>query len=320
MENYIFPYKKVLILENGWWDENDMSEFNAFYKFVKKDDNVKFKIIYHASVRDRNEIVEALLWADVLMFSSTFIYESQVKGLGDLLMNIPVSKHVIGYSVSDRSLQKHIEEIWKIEELAKMSQHKVFELVQTHPSLMDKEPPLLEIDMVQYKTEWERLEKERIEINHKMPKTGRKVRIGKVLAVGKQWSLLNEGNVVDELDCSSIEVNNKRGVWVMGLDEPVKLLNDDGYEEFEFETLTSEALAIEFFSRGNSKHKKKEMEFVQSQIENYSIVCDSTQLWDLCDSFCDIIGVERRRNRRYFEKRLLEYISSQKLIKNKNYE
>jgi hypothetical protein len=309
MENYTFPYKKVLILENEWWNENDSSGFHYFYKSVKEDGGVEFKIIDNAAGKDRNEIVQALLWADVLMFESTFLYESDVKGLGDLLMKIPVSKHVIGYPVSNKSLQQHIEQIWEVEELAKMSHHKVFELVETHPSLMDEEPPLLEIDMVQYKTIWDKQEKERIEKNHSIPKTGRKVRIGKLQAFGEQWSLLKEGDVVDELDCTSIDPNNKRGVWVMGKDEPVKLLNDDNYEEFQFETITAEALTIEFFSRGRSKDRKDLMETVEIWIARVSAKCDGSELWDWCDSLCNLIGVERRGNRSYFEKRLKEYQS-----------
>jgi len=308
MNNFTFPYKKVLILENEWWDENDTSEFNYFYKFVKEDSSIEFKIIDRAASKDKNEIVQALLWVDVLMFASTFLYESDVKGLGDLLMKIPVSKHVIGYPVSNKNLQQHIEQIWEVEELSKMSHHKVFELVQTLPILMDEYPPLLEIDMVQYKNEWEKQEEERIYKNKNIPKTGRKIRIGKLNAFGEQWSLLKEGDIVDELDCSSIDPNPSRGAWVMGKDEPVKLLNDDGYEEYQYEDLTAKALTLEFFSRGSSKNKTDLMETLELWI--YKSVggnLDDAELWDWCDNICDLVGVERRNNRCYFEKRLKEY-------------
>lgn len=307
MEKYIFPYKKALILENEFWKEDDDTGFHSFYKHIKKDSSIEFKVIDRAAGQDKNEIVQALLWADVLLFSSTFLYQADVKGLGDLLMKIPAPKHVIGYAMSNKSLQQHIEETWSLEELAKMSHHKVFELVHYHPDLMDQEP-IVEINMGRYKTKWDKQEKERVERNHNMPKTGRKIKIGKILANGTQWSLLKEGDIVDELDCSTIDSNPARGTWVMGKDEPVKLLNDGGYEEYEYAELNSENLVLEFFSRGSKKESFDQMEILQIWIHNcVGMQLDDTELWDWCDKICTMVGVERRGNRRYFERRLKEY-------------
>lgn len=70
--------------------------------------------------------------------------------------------------------------------------------------------------------------------NKSFKKTGYKIKIKNIIAQGAQWSTLKEGDIVDELECSEIDPNPSRGVWVMGKDEPVKLLNDSGYDEFEY--------------------------------------------------------------------------------------
>lgn len=316
MENkkYIFPYKKVLILENELWQDIKGTGFYNFYKELL-DQGVEFKIIEQAANKDKNEIIFCLMWADVLMFASTFLYRADIKGLGDLLMGIPKPKVVIGYPVSNKNLQHHIEDIWELNDLTKMSHHKVFELVEPHIDLRDLEEPLLEIDMVQYKTKFLKEEEERVFKNHNMPKTRRKVKIGKITAFGPQWSNLKEGDVVDELDCSSIDPNTGRGVWVMGKDEPVKLLNDSGYQEFEYDDLTAEALALEFLSRGEKKDNTSLLETLQLWIYGVSGKVDETELWNWCDELCKMVGVERRGNRHYFERRLNEYRSKHKVFK-----
>ena len=250
-----------------------------------------------------------------MLFASTFLYQNDVKGLGDLLMKIPVTKNVIGYPVSNKSLQQHIEDTWELSELAKMSHHKVFELVLFHEDLLEHNDNLIEeIDMVHYKTKWDKQEEERIYKNHNMPKTGRKIRIGKLEAFGEQWSQLKEGDVVDELDCSSIDPNPARGSWVMGKDEPVKLLNDGGYEEYQYEDITAKALTLEFFSRGSAKNKTDLMETLELWIYK-SVGCQlsDADLWGWCDNICNMVGVERRGNRRYFEKRLDSIVTGKQI-------
>lgn len=147
MGKYNLPYKKILILENGVWNERENSGFRDFYVGLVEE-GVTFKIIDRAVSKDKNEIVQALLWSDALLFSSTFLYEHDVKGIGDLLMEIPKPIVVIGWANSNKPLKYYLEKIWNSGELTKMSHHKVFELVQPDP--MDDEDVLEEIDMVKY--------------------------------------------------------------------------------------------------------------------------------------------------------------------------
>ena len=94
----------------------------------------------------------------------------------------------------------------------------------------------------------------------------------------------------------------------MGLDEPVKLLNSEGYEEWKYAELKADNLAREFFSRGNALDKEKSIQLISDWICYGNLAnMDSTELWDWCDELCNTIDVERRGNRSYFEQRLKEY-------------
>lgn len=166
-----------------------------------------------------------------------------------------------------------------------------------------------EISMSEYHEEKAKLEKERIERNKGFRRTGRMVRIKDIKAFGPQWGNLKEGDIVQELDCSSIDPNPKRGVWVMGIDEPVKLLNDSGYEEWESEGFQANELAREFFSRGAMLHQTELMGLVKDWIIKCSgsMKLSDAELWEWCDNLCTTLKLERRVNRAYFERRLQEH-------------
>ena len=310
----IATLKHVLFLENEFWRE-DLLIYELYKWFTQN--KIKCTIIDRASNR-RDEVMAILPEIDSIAFQSTFLYRNEVKGIGDLLKGMPKPLTVFGMPTSG-TLEYHIEQIWKIEELAKMSHHNVFELEHiyfpTHDSFDNELDWCRKVDMASYKTTWDELEKERIFKNHNMPKTGNKVRIKQIQASGKQWSNLKEGDIVDELDCSTIDEKPNRGIWVMGLDEPVKLLNSDGYEEWEYHDPSYLALAKEFFSRGNKSNagetdKYRDLfDLTAEWIRSCSseLKTDDTKLWEWCDTICRTVGVERRGNRRYFEHRLKEY-------------
>lgn len=300
----------VLFLENEFWRDDQL--INELYEWLVEN-NITCTIIDQASHK-KNEIRTLLPQIDCIAFESTFIYKDEVKGVGDLLKNIPKSLTVFGLPTGDKGLEYYIEGIWKVSELAQMSHHNVYELERILFGKFDDLTWCRKVDMSTYKKEWERLEHERVTKNKNMPKTGNKVLIKNIEAVGKQWSNLKEGDIVDELDCSSIDSNPARGIWVMGLDEPVKLLNSDGYDEWEYYNPTYLALTKEFFSRGNRANadivpKYQQLFILISEwIRKFNSDSDS-ELWDWCDVICNSVGVERRGNRRYFERRLKEYRS-----------
>lgn len=300
---------RALFIENEFFDSMRGTQIYRIYRRLNEDLGVECRVIDRAS-QNKKEVYESALWADSIFFASTFLYSDEVKGVGDLLLKIPQSKNIYGYCTSGNPLQYEIEDIWSLKELSDMSHHNLFEITRDHleGNILEDTSWAKEIDLKAYVEAWKEEEEERVKKNQGFPKTGRSVRIMKIEAQGSQWSLLKEGMVVPELDCSEIDPNPKRGIWVMGKDEPVKLLNSDGYQEWQYEDLTAHGLAREFFARGNALDKTDLIRAVEGWINGGSIgLMDGGKLWEWCDTLCSTIGVERRGNRSYFEKRLQEY-------------
>ncbi len=298
--------KKILFIENGSFNEMKGTIIGRIHNgFVAQEFEVK--IVEFAS-NNKQQVYEGAIWCDEIYFGSTFIYPEQIKPIGDLLIKIPNTKTIYGWCIGNfRSLQYELEQIWSLEELSNMSHHKVFEIdgidYENNRKLICNE-----IKMIDYKNQWDEEERIRIEKNKSFKKTGRLVLIGKVNAVGQQWSNLKEGDIVDELDCSEIDPNPKIGIWVMGLDEPVKLLNSDGYEEWKYAELKADCLAREFFARGNALDKNDLINVVSDWICYGGLAnMSASELWNWCDKLCTDIGLERRHNRSYFDERLKEY-------------
>jgi len=306
--NILLTTKHVLFLENEYWNNQVM--VNHLHDHLVSV-GIKCTVIDRASHR-KDEIIAALPTIDAVCFESTFLYENDVKGVGDLLKQCPkpllVFGGVIGGSI--KSLAGYLERIWEVKELAEMSHHRVFELEYNQYTLEDGGEWYTEIDMLQYKQEWERITK-----NKNMPKTGNKVLIKELQNRTGVWANLKQGDIVDELDCSSIDENPHRGIWVMGVDEPVKLLNADRYEEWEYHEPNYLALTKEFWARGNRANAGETelygnlFDLMVEWIRNCSSKLRTTdqELWEWCDTICNSVGVERRGNRRYFERRLKEY-------------
>lgn len=300
--------QKALFIENGFFSSMTDTQIGRIHQRLQES-GIECRVIDQAS-QHKKEVFEGALWADSIMFASTFLYSDEVKGVGDLLIKIPQSKNIYGYCMSGNPLICEVENLWSLKELSDMSHHRLFEISHSYidEDLGDDYPWAKEIDLKAYAEDWKYEEEERAMKNQGYKKTGRSVRIMKIQAQGSQWSNLKEDMIVPELDCSEIDQNPKRGIWVMGKDEPVKLLNSDGYQEWQYEDLKAECLAREFFARGNALDKTALIEVVAGWINGGSIgMMEGGKLWEWCDNICETVGVERRGNRSYFEKRLLEY-------------
>jgi len=300
--------QKALFIENEFFSSMSDTEIGRLHRRLEES-GVECRVIDQAS-QHKKEVFEGALWADSILFASTFLYSDEVKGVGDLLIKIPQPKNIYGYCMSGKPLIYEVESLWSLKELSDMSHHRLFEISHSYfdEDLGEDYPWAKEIDLKAYAEAWKKEDEERVKKNQGFPKTGRSVRIMKIEAQGSQWSNLKEGMVVPELDCSEIDPNPKRGIWVMGKDEPVKLLNSDGYQEWQYEDLTAYGLAREFFARGNALDKTDLIQVVGGWINGGSIgMMNGPDLWEWCDTLCSTIGVERRGNRSYFEKRLQEY-------------
>ena len=299
--------QKALFIENEFFRSMRDTEIGRLHRRLEES-GVECRVIDQAS-KHKKEVFEGALWADSILFASTFIYSDEVKGVGDLLIKIPESKNIYGYSMSGHPLVYEVEKLWSLKELSDMSHHNLFEISHSHcdEDFGEDYPWAKAIDLKWYADQWKQEEEERVKKNQGFRKTGRKVLIKTIQAQGLQWSNLKYGDIVDELDCKSIDPNPKRGIWVMGFDEPVKLLNSDGYEEWEYADLKARGLALEFFSRGGALHQTERIQLVEMWLRNCSGRASDAEVHEWATNTCDLIGLERRGNRNYISNRIREY-------------
>lgn len=295
--------QKIVILENQTWDKTHFinhilldlcKKYECSYEILEQIGNIKPEII-----------IQALSTCDTIMFTTTWLYQDSIHRLGKLLG----SEHVAGkdiYYFGDDNVAHHLEEIFETKELAALAKHKFFTIGH---GVIEEEDWRKEFDLQQYKTQWEKMEEERIKRNRGFEKTGRKVLIKELQAQGPQFAVLKKDTIVDELDCREIDPNPSIGVWVMGLDEPVKLLNNSRYEEWEYVEPGADALSLEFHKRGGRGEDTGSISILAEWINrcSSSLNLSDAELWLECDNICKLVGVERRGNRHYFERRLKEY-------------
>jgi len=208
------------------------------------------------------------------------------------------------YNMSNKTIQHNIESMLKLEDAAKLSKHKVFEIVTFEQDNL--------IDLSYFQQTLDKQIQDRKQYNDGLLNIGEHVIIGNIKAVGPQWSVLKKGDIVPVIETPT-KLDNQigRGVWVRGLNnEPVKLLNEDGYNEFKFVELKALNLAKEFYSFKGKPVDLDMLELLMWRINNiqYEINHGEITLHDFCNEICEYIGVERRFHRSYFEQRLTEYI------------
>lgn len=288
---------KYLRLENGICEKHDPIEFN--WDKIPKENN-EFKIIENASNKPKEEIYKAMMWADEIWFQSTFIYLDQIYGMGKLLLKLP-SKVVKIQNLSSKTILYHIEDLFSLEESATLDKHKIYQINFLEDDIL--------IDLSCFRAEIDEQERLKKEHYDNLLPTGRKVIIGNVQTVGKEWSLLKEGDVVDEIDNSEQDPSPGRGIWVRGLTEPVKLLNEDQRQEFTFETISAMALAIEFASFKGTKVNSDVIELLMWRINSIKseIEHETCTLWDFCTQVCDYLKIERRYYRYFIEQKMIKY-------------
>ena len=325
MATFNVPFKKILVIENEDWEQN---KGNKIWRFIKQAnrDGAEVRIIeradsgapYYGNLngtidyddkRRSADLMKDLNWCDVMAFQTTFWYGGSVHDLGMLLAKIKQPKIVIG---SGDNLIGNIEKLFSLKELTQLSHHSLFELCDGVFEDWLEKP----IDLKPYKVEYDKQEKERITKLHGMPKTGRMVRILTVPYAKGAIGYLKEGMELPELDCSTIDPNPTRGVWVMGNNTPVKLINDTGYNEFEFAELTFEGLTIEFFSMGCNLIKKDIMDTVALWIRSVAPTLKTdAQFLQWSGELCSITGTPRRMYQSIIFNRLKAYAAAHSYFK-----
>lgn len=304
---------KLLIIENDGRVPNEVR------RIERKLNATETKEITAFQSADRKEVFAAVMWCDVLLVQTTLVYKYQVDEMVELMSKIPDSKQIIfTWDGTVTDLYKYLEDD---EDIVKIAHHKIGyfpdiyqiedgwqDAIHNTSLFADKAAIVAETIRIREEEKQARLAREKAyrDAGQSRP-TGQKVLIKTIQANGKQWSTLKAGDVVPAVDMSEQDNNPNRGIWVWGLDEPVKLLNDNGYDEYELVTSDETPLrdiALEVLKMVNCfEIKEKDVYGVIGFIEDALTDTDnkSAQLhWNIT-AWLDDNDLPRRGNRNKIE-------------------
>lgn len=235
--------------------ENDFSLEHASYvnSFM---DQYNGDIIELTGFRQRNdkEIGLAFSNATDLAVQTCFVNGSEQQlfalvGVFAKLKN-PINIYI---ALLGDDLQEFLENNLTPEELFSVKQHNIYVMGRNYCELNEEKHKLLDFSPIVKKV-YKELSKKHVHdlfVKHYQSTaiqrpTGKKIKILGCTAHGPQFQNLPIGEIVDELDCSKIDPNPSRGLWVMGNGELIKLINDSGFREYEIVShLSTEEKLIE---------------------------------------------------------------------------
>lgn len=333
---------KVLILEN----DAELHEDYSFSRYVRKmeKDGHEVQYIFNA-YSSAPEIIKKVNWPDVIAFTSTFIYIHSIYELAQAIGKYrkePLEMHIMAENVSGNigRLVKLYAEVpifdgedkngnpmyyYKLdEERAEQFGHKlqhisIFDIPYSIHDTIDKKPVTVLSDLA---AKWQaKLDFDKTYLESRMSEeayTGRMIRIrGGLLksCPGKKWENLKPGMVVPEISMlgASERIAGKmtdRGAWVMGVGEPVKVLNSEGHDEFEYVVRSYEDLALDILKMCGKELSSKNFFYVNGVLKDTSE--DLTPHWK-ATMILDEFGVPRRGHRDRMEKKIADFEATLKV-------
>ncbi len=306
--------KRALYIDNEGQDSQYSHSFTGILRALVTDHGGEVKELLRA-FQNQDKLVELLKWCDCLCFETTFIRVEQVQAIGYLLKHLKPGTVIICRITAPLAGETIIEHVlrWFDEPMIRIfNSFKLYDMPEKYINLFNDEEQqhknygLIPFNFDAYLNAFDarvkRLKDKKKLVNFQP--TGRKVLIKKVLAFGPPWANLKEGMIVDELDCLEIEENIYRGVWVEGVNEPVKLINDDDYDEFTFVEPDAIALAIECLSMLSIPSPSMFSAFAY-WLRNAPTLSGT----DVHDGLSTLCGERKRGNYRRIRDLVAEYIS-----------
>lgn len=222
--------EKILVLENE--HSLDDSIQVMLDKLLKSHPDYQVQYLYGTKHRMRSEIAELISWCTMIFSDTTLTDYNQNSQMIDLLASIKSSKKVC---LVHYQLKKALDQFMQPKDYWSIRQHKIYE-VERGPWNDFK---MYDINIDTETSEYQQFidNEKTIRDNIKNKTTGRKIEILDIVAFNSEFNNLKKGMIVDELDASEIDPNPKRGIWVWGVTEPVKLLNEPHAVEYKIATL-----------------------------------------------------------------------------------
>ena len=287
--------KRLLILENDVnVDYKDRHRIVGDFKEGWENEQgseSEVTLLSNLSQRDSKEIFQEFVATDDIAFETSFIAgsDSQTVALTQVLAKIKEPKNIyIGYY----GLRDKLIKLLSDEEIHSIKHHKIYTM---RSSLSKCE--LLDFSEIVNKVSKAIKKDKDYKDEAKKRTTGLRVKVLGCSARGEQFSNLPIGEVVDVLDMSKQDPNQTRGVWIQGNGEPIKLVNDNGLQEYEVveESKTDADVTNIILTTLNlvpSNVKIEDYEYIEEIIKNRKELQGN-----LGNEICDTLKIPRRGNR-----------------------
>lgn len=222
--------ERIAVLENDHCLNDDIQVM--LDKLMVRHPDYEIQYLYGAKYRHKTELAELINWCTIIFADTTLTEYSQNHQLIELLSFIKSPKKVF---LVHYELKKALDQFMQPKDYWSIRQHKIFE-VERGPWNDFK---MYDINIDTETSEYQQFidNEKNIRDNIKNKKTGQKVEILDIVAFNEEFNNLKKGMIVDVIDASEIDPNPKRGIWVWGVTEPVKLLRERNAMEFKFVSL-----------------------------------------------------------------------------------
>ena len=230
---------RLVVIENGGRLPDNVE------RFIRELSPEDVRIFTNFEYCDKTDFSAALMWCDTILTETTLIKKYQVDEMVELMGKLPSKQIIFTWKDTVQDLYKYLEDE---DDIVKIAHHKIGYLAHTFEIedgvateginntniFADKAVIVAEKLRLAEIARLEKLAAEKLYRDEAINRpTGQKVLIKTLQAFGKAWSTLVSGTIVDVLDMTEQDERPNRGVWVWGNGEPVKLLNDSGYDEYE---------------------------------------------------------------------------------------
>lgn len=309
---------KLLVLENGYVDEFLEKRIKQYKGEVVIADNLHSpegfkKLIHYLSIHE---------FTDVL-FLTTWLYQDITEKLYNLLTKIPYSLNI--YSIGNENpCLKILEAIdvkngKELDEYMSVSKHNFYTMQYRFKDAQKHEWIVKENSKVEEfirNVNFQKDTSNHLKDIYNSP-TNEYVLIKKVNACGKEFDILNEGNIVAILPTPKTDEKPFWGIWVKGATEPVKLINSNFNIEYEYLgekqkdgsfKLKCEGLTKEIFSSSNKSNINSLFSLVLIMFNRIGGSSD-IEIYHTLQEILDTLEIPRRFYREYFYQKLLKYKS-----------
>jgi hypothetical protein len=263
-----------------------------------------------SNLNDKKEFFNSLIWCDTILTQTTLINKWQVDEMVKLMSNLPSKQILFNWENTPNDLFNYLE---NETDITLIDHHNIGYYNYDDDKIINSDKFKINADIIRLelaiKAEAKRVKAE-AEKNYRDEainrKTGQKIKVKRCLGCGSAFKTIIPNEIMDVLDMSEQDNQPNRGLWVWGNGEPVKLLNDVGYDEYEIVNPNINDLSIDILKRYDMDfNNKTEIFTIIGLVEDAKSNKNPTMaLHDNITDWLDSKGIERRVNRKIIEKML----------------